>query len=84
MSCACKPWYDVRCVCHPVNKKTWKKCPVKAHTAYFLIFNNYDDSKLIEQKTIQKTKTHFTKKYGISDLDWEQIQEWYKEEYLSD
>lgn len=78
MNCNCKYWFDVRCVCHP-NKKTWKKCPVKAQTAYWLMFNDYDAYEHIEQKTIYRSKTYLTKKYKLENKDWEDVLEIHKD-----
>lgn len=82
MSCRCAPYHDLRIVCHP-SKKTWKQCSVRAQTAYYLMKDDIDTYKLIEQKTIYKVKTYLKKNYKITDKDYLQIVKWYEEDLSS-
>jgi hypothetical protein len=72
-TCNCKPDWDVRCVCHPMNK-TWKNCPVRVNTAYWLLSNEYEIYKMIEKKGgLKGNKTLFKKELKITDKDWEEM-----------
>jgi hypothetical protein len=51
-------------------------------TTYWLIGNDYDDYKRIEQKTIYRSKTHFTKKYKLTALEWEQLVDMYEDDQI--
>lgn len=81
--CHCKPGWDVRCCCDPSydKGKRWRNCPVRWQTAYFHISNDYNDVILIEEKTIFKTKTYFTKKFRLTKEDWEEIIKYWNEEH---
>jgi formylmethanofuran dehydrogenase subunit A len=81
MSCNCKQYWDVRAVCHPTNN-TWKKCPVRANTAYWLIGNDYEIYKMVQNGGLKRNKIFVIKQLKITDKDWEQMMIWEKDELI--
>jgi hypothetical protein len=81
MICTCSRFIDIRGRCLPNrNIKEWKKCKAKVDTTYWLMFNDYDIYKLIEEYSIRDKKVidAVKKTYNITNKQWEEILEIYE------
>jgi hypothetical protein len=54
MFCYCNDYIDIRARCLPErNRKMWHKCSSKIDTTYWLIMNDYNIYKLIDEYCIE-------------------------------
>ena len=79
MTCFCNASFDVRSCCH-IHIKSWKNCPQRAPTAYFQMMNEYTTYNLIETYGLEKLNKKLMKEYKLTNKDWMNILEWYKED----
>jgi hypothetical protein len=59
------------------NRKEWNSCKAKIDTTYWLIFNDYDIYKLIDEYSFEDDRVidAVKAKYFITIKDWEGILE---------
>ena len=81
MSCNCSRFIDIRGRCLPDrNRKEWNRCKSKVDTVYWLKSNERDIYDLIEEYGFDTDKvcTAVKEKFYITDEDWRNIIEIYK------
>ena len=83
MLCHCNTSIDIRGRCLPNhNRKQWNSCKAKIVTTQWLIFNDYDIYKLIENYSFEddRVKDAVKAKYFFTEKDWEGILELYADD----
>lgn len=84
--CRCNPNWDIRCRCLPNREpKKFSVCPMRIHTALWLMQNEYEFCRNIESKITKKDKHKVVKRwakkeYKFNDRDIAELIELYDEE----
>jgi hypothetical protein len=82
--CYCNKSFDASCCCK-VNEKTFKNCPMRLDTVYFIIGVEKELYDIVENKGFHHLKKNkFFKKYKLTNEDWNKLYERHMEDVITD